>query len=148
MEKYNDKTWFRNDHVKEFKDIAKKVLFIAQGDENAPVTKDNLDKNLAEFVEVAGEPENIWFWSPQQLCINQANHLDRVIFTSFYSTGKTKLMMKRAETLNSPGEKVLFIVANPLKNHSKKLALTLQLEQIFRGKENLEVREIGYVYKQ
>ena len=46
-------------------------------------------------------------------------------------------MIKRAEILDSYGEKVLFIVANPLKNNSK-LALTLQLEQMFQGKENLE----------
>ena len=147
METYHDELWLATDHIDEFKIITKKLLFIAQGDVNAPVTQDNLDRNLREYVQIVGEPENIWFWSSQQLCINQANNLDRVIFTSFYSTGKTKLMMKRADTLNSLGEKVLFIVANSVKNHSKKLALTLQLEQMFRGKKNIEVHEIGYGIK-
>ena len=142
IRRYHNQDWIAGHHVQELKSIAKKLLFVVQGDKNAPVTRDNLQKKEVEYIEMASESENIWFWSPDQLSINQANNLNRVIFTSFYSTGKTKLMIKRAEMLAEKGENVAFIIANHVIKTGIKLALTLQMEEIFKNQPNIKVYEI------
>ena len=83
--------WNPSDHVEEFVELVKQLLFIAQGDPYAPVTKPNIINKTVKHVECASNVENIFLWTPEQLSLIQAMNLPYVFLNAFYSTGKTKI---------------------------------------------------------
>ena len=81
-----------SDHVHEFVEIAKQLLFIAQGDPYAPVTGSNIVAKTFEYVLRASNIERIFLWTPEQLSLIQAMNLPYVAIDAFYSTGKTEVL--------------------------------------------------------
>ena len=62
--------WTPNeDRVKEFVNVAKFLLFEAQGHHKAPLTKQVLIEKVDEDLEKASGVQNILFWTPEQLSI-------------------------------------------------------------------------------
>ena len=87
-----NENWNPADHVKEFVELAKQVLFIAQGDPFAPVTQSNLINKTVKHVHLASTIENIFFWTVQQLSIVDAMNVLFMILDAFYSTGKSEVL--------------------------------------------------------
>ena len=86
--------WEPSDHVEEFVNLAKELMFVAQGDPKAPVTTLNLINKINEHVHNASKFETIVFWTPEQLSVIQALEEVRYLFLdAFYSTGKSILLM-------------------------------------------------------
>ena len=103
IEKYIDienKTWEPSEHVEEFIELFKELVFIAQGNAYAPVTDSAISKQTSKDIDKAGTLENICFWTPDQLSIADAVEMEFVFLNSFYSTGKTTLLKHRAKYLN------------------------------------------------
>ena len=126
----------------EYKELAKKLLFLTQGDKHAPVTQYNVLQTVQEFKEIQGESENVWFWSPSQLPLLNALDAPFMILPSYFSTGKTKILMKRAENLAALKKKVAYIVCLPHWIESEaKMALTLLMEKHFEHR-NVAVFQI------
>ena len=82
--------WNPSDHVQEFVDLTKEILFIAQGDPNAPVIGEYVINKTVEHVEQASSI----LWTPEQLALIQENpeNLPHVLFDNFYSTGKSRIL--------------------------------------------------------
>ena len=70
-----------------------------------------LDMKIKENIEKGGHGNNIafWNWTPQQKSLLDSK-IQRVIFTSYWSTGKTRVMFEKAVTLAENREIVLFII--------------------------------------
>ena len=76
--------------------VVKHTLFTASL--NKCLTPQNLPKEVRSLVEKQSSPKNIAFyslWSREQLGLMDSNAL-RVIFTSNWGTGKTKMMVCKA----------------------------------------------------
>ena len=86
--------WIPGDHVQEFKDVTKEILFIAQGDPNAPIIGEYIINKTVAHVEHASSLENTILWTPEQLALIQENpeNLPHVLFDNFYSTGKSRIL--------------------------------------------------------
>ena len=82
--------WNPADHVHEFVDLTKEILFTAQGDPNAPVIGEYVINKTVEHVEQASSI----LWTPEQLALIQENpeNLPHVLFDNFYSTGKSRIL--------------------------------------------------------
>ena len=52
--------WYPSDHVQEFVELAKQVLFVAQGDPYAPVTGSNIIAKTSKHIELASSALNIF----------------------------------------------------------------------------------------
>ena len=78
--------WNPSEHVKEFVDLAKHLLFIAQGDSRAPVTGSNRIDKTVDHVERASSVKYIFHWTPQQLSLVQALELLYVIIGQFFQS--------------------------------------------------------------
>ena len=66
-----------------------------------------------------------------------------MILPSYFSTGKTKLLTKRVETLANLGKNVAYVVCVPYWGDDlDTMALTLQMEEMFRKWKNVEVIQI------
>ena len=98
-------------------------------------------------IEAAGKAENVAFWSPAQVNIAlQCLSMNRVLFKSGWSTGKTILMMDCAKKLSNK-EKVLFVINDHYgtinlvknKNEVNNLPLLLQLKLEGYFKDNAEL---------
>jgi len=64
-------------------------------------------------LDLASAPENIFFWTPEQLSIVQAMHIDRMFLMAYYGCGKTILLIERAEyLLRNPSNVVHFYIDN------------------------------------
>ena len=87
-------SWVPSDHVQEFGDITKEILFVAQGDPYAPVTGEYIINKTIEHVEKASSLANTILWTPEQLALIQENpeNLPHVLFDNFYSTGKSRIL--------------------------------------------------------
>ena len=70
-----------------------------------------LDTKIKENIEKGGHGNNIafWNWTPGQKSLLDSD-VRRVIFRSYWSTGKTRVMFEKAKTLAASGETVLFIL--------------------------------------
>ena len=84
--------WNPSDHIEEFIELVKNLLFIAQGDPYAPVTKSNIITKTTKHVHCASNVENIFLWTPEQLSLIQALNLLYIFLNAFYSTGKTEVL--------------------------------------------------------
>ena len=89
--------------------MAKYLLFCSTY-HPAPVTS-VIDFNIKDMVEKAGDARNIifWNWTPGQKNLLDAN-IPRVILTSYWSTGKTRIMFEKAKILAAQGKIVIFIL--------------------------------------
>ena len=69
-----------------------------------------IDKKIRENLEKGGDAKNIafWNWTPEQKNILFAN-ITRMIMTSFWSTGKTRILLEKAKMLARMGEFVIFV---------------------------------------
>ena len=93
IQKKHENSWKPEEHVEEFVDLAKQVLFIAQGDRHAPVTGSNLIDKTVKHVEEAGSAENTIFLTPDQLSIVQAmEEVPFMFLDAFYSCGKSTVL--------------------------------------------------------
>ena len=52
--------WNPSDHIEEFVELAKQVLFVAQGDPYAPVTGSNIIAKTSKHIELASSALNIF----------------------------------------------------------------------------------------
>ena len=70
-----------------------------------------IDKKIKENLEKGGDAKNIafWNWTPEQKNILFAN-ITRMIMTSFWSTGKTRILLEKAKMLARMGEFVIFVL--------------------------------------
>ena len=84
--------WLPNEHLQEFKDLAKHFMFLAQGDSKAPVTSSNIVNKVDEYVTKASNYENIMFWTLQQLSVVNSLQMLFVFLDAFYGTGKSLLL--------------------------------------------------------
>ena len=87
-----NENWNPGDHVEEFVELAKQVLFVAQGDPFAPVTGSNIINKTVKHVNLASAVENIIFWTLQQLSVVEAMNVLFLILDAFYSTGKSEIL--------------------------------------------------------
>jgi hypothetical protein len=67
--------WNPLDHVEEFVEISKQLLFIAQGDPYAPVTGSNIVAKTLQHILRASDVQSMFLWTPEQLSLVQAMNL-------------------------------------------------------------------------
>ena len=70
-----------------------------------------IDKKIRESLEKGGDAKNIafWNWTPEQKNILFAT-ITRLILTSFWSTGKTRILLEKAKMLARMGDMVVFVL--------------------------------------
>ena len=70
-----------------------------------------IDSRIKENFDNIGDAETIdfWCWTPEQKSLLR-EVLTRVILTSHWSTGKTRIMYEKAKILAMKGETVLFVL--------------------------------------
>ena len=70
-----------------------------------------IDMKIKECLEKSGSAENaaLWNWTPLQKSILDAD-LPRVIMTSYWSTGKTRILFVKALKLAKDGKFVIFVL--------------------------------------
>ena len=158
IEKYiaiENETWEPSEHVKEFVELFKELVFIAQGNPYAPVTDSAINKQTSRDIDKAGTFENICFWTPDQLSIADAVEMEFVFLNSFYSTGKTTLLKRRAKHLDEKNKELrnnsknvgrVFYFINKFENVKNKLPFTLMTEYEFqKQKLNVIIRETTFI---
>ena len=125
--------WIPADHVEEFVELAKQVLFIAQGDPFAPVTGSNIINKTDKHVKLASSVANIFFWNLQQLTILNARNVLFLVLDAFYSTGKSEILKYYCKEKQTNGEIVHYFNQRPV-SHTKdsgSLPFTLMLQSQF-----------------
>ena len=95
--KSRNQVWLCNQHISEFVGVAKVLLFQAQGHPQAPLTRQKQIEKIDQELDLASAPENIFFWTPEQLSIVQAMHMDWMFLMGYYGCGKTILLIERAK---------------------------------------------------
>ena len=70
-----------------------------------------LDIKIKENLKKSGDAKNIalWNWTPEQKSLLDAN-IPRVIMTSYWSTGKTRIKFEKAKRLAAAGRTVIFVL--------------------------------------
>ena len=131
VEKNQD--WKPEEHVEEFIELAKETLFIAQGDPYAPVTGSNIIDKTVKHVFRASTPQNIFFWTLEQLSIVQALEILYLFLDAFYSTGKTEVLKYFGKYKLGKGEIVHYFIQRPkgMDQNSNLLPFTLMLQKEF-----------------
>ena len=128
-----NENWNPADHVKDFVELAKHVLFIAQGDPFAPVTGSNIINKTVKHVNLASTVENIFFWTLQQLSIVDAMNILYMMLDAFYSTGKSEILKYYCKKLIKKGE-IVHYFNQRLTSHNEDsglLPFTLMLQNQF-----------------
>ena len=89
--------------------MAKYLLFFATY-HPVPVSS-VIDRKIKESLEKGGDAKNIafWNWTPEQKNILFAT-ITRLIMTSFWSTGKTRILLEKAKMLAKMGDMVIFVL--------------------------------------
>ena len=126
-----NENWNPADHVEEFVELAKQVLFIAQGDPFAPVTGSNIINKTVKHITLVSTVENIFFWTLEQLTIVDAMNVLFLILDAFYSTGKSEILKYYCRKQDKKGEIVHYFNQRPA-NHNKNsglLPFTLMLKK-------------------
>ena len=150
--KSHEEIWIPSNHIEEFVELMKLVMFKAQGNSCAPVTMSNIVDLTEKHVLKAGTPfAEMFFWTLEQLSLVQAHDLKYVYLDAFYSCGKTEALKHLAKhwneenNLRSEEEKnaVHYLVNRPKNLSLKKLPLTLILEKFF-DKTNVQVKETDF----
>ena len=125
--------WNPSDHVGEFVEVAKQLLFIAQGDPYAPVTASNLVTKTLQHILRASDVRSIFLWTPEQLSLVQAMNLLYVAIDASYSTGKSEVMKYYGKGKLKKREKLHYFNHRPLKmkGNTNLLPFTLVLQGQF-----------------
>ena len=89
LDNQQNKNWIPSEHISEFVELAKQLMFVVQGDSKAPVTGCNLVKKIGDHVNAASTFEGIMFWTLEQLSVTTAVHLPYIFLDAFYSCGKS-----------------------------------------------------------
>ena len=84
-----NENWEPSQNISYFVELAKHLMFVAQGDPKAPVTGCNLVRKIDDHVNAASSFEGILFWTPQQLSLTNAVNLRYMLLDAFYGTGKS-----------------------------------------------------------
>lgn len=133
--------WQPEKHVEEFVNVAKILLFEAQGHSQAPLNDGTQIDKICKEIDQASAPENIFFWTPEQLSILQAIDKNHMLLMGYYGTGKTVLLIERAEHLlrQDPDNLVYFLIDQ--KNTSKEWINGLEesLKLRFNGRKTIIV---------
>ena len=93
----------------DFQLMAKYLLYLST---YAPIPVASvIDTKIKENIEKGGNAKNIafWNWTPEQKNLLESI-LRRVIFTSYWSTGKTRIMLEKAKILSKEGKHVIFVL--------------------------------------
>ena len=142
--------WIPGENVAEFVELAKQLMFIAQGDPCAPVTESSEVNKIADQVEAASTFENLMFWTRQQLSVTQALELLFVFLDAFYSTGKSAILKHVAKYWDKKNKTVHFFIhraeldAEELK---QKLPFTLMVEYEFRNARSVQIEETTFRFE-
>ena len=133
VEKRHEGNWRAEEHVEEFVELVKQVLFIAQGDPYAPVTGSNIIDKIVQNVDRAGSAESIFFWTNEQLSIVQAVNLPFLVLDAFYSTGKSEVLRYFGKDKLTQKGIVHYFNQRPigLKDSTTMLPFTLMLQKHF-----------------
>ena len=96
------------DHTS-FKIMAYYLLFCATKSQ-VPLSS-TVDTKIKESLEKSGAGQNVafWNWTPKQKSLLDAD-IPRVIMTSHWSTGKTRILFEKALMLAREGKFVIFIL--------------------------------------
>ena len=126
-------SWYPSEHVKEFVEIAKQMLFIAQGDPFAPVTESGVINKTAHYINRVSTSQNILLWTPEQLSVIQAMDMPYVIFDGFYSTGKSEVLKYFGKHHLKIGRIVHYFNQRPvgMKDNPNLLPFTMMLQKEF-----------------
>ena len=125
--------WEPSEHVEEFVEVAKQILFIAQGDPFAPVTGSGIIKKTNAHILRASTFQSIMHWTPQQLSVIQALSMAYVVFDGFYSTGKSEILRCYGKDKLKKGGIVHYFNHRPIqmKHSPNVLPFTLMLQKEF-----------------
>ena len=93
MESRLNPGWNPTEHLIEFVELVKEIMFIAQGDPKAPVTQAMQVNKLSQNMD-----KNMIFWTPEQLNIVNSN-ADFCLLMAYYGCGKTWCLIQRAKNL-------------------------------------------------
>ena len=105
------KQWIPDQHIEEFVSVTKILLFEAQGHPQAPLSRAKQIQKIDEDLDQSSAPENIFFWTPEQLSIVHAMDKSFMLLMGYYGCGKTVLLIERAEYLLRNGcKKVHFFI--------------------------------------
>ena len=85
--------WNPLEHLLDFIELIKEIMFIAQGDPKAPVTQAMQVNKLSQNID-----KNMIFWTPEQLNILNSNS-DFCLLMAYYGCGKTWCLIERAKYL-------------------------------------------------
>ena len=133
-----------------FVELAKQLMFIAQGDPCAPVTESNEVNKIVDHVNAASTFENLMFWTREQLSITQALCLLFVFLDAFYSTGKTTILKHMAKHWGKQKKTVHFFIhraENDEEELQQKLPFTLMLEHEFRDARYVQIEETTFKFE-
>ena len=117
--------------------MAKYLLFCSTY-HPAPVTS-VIDLNIKDIIEKAGDARIVifWNWTPGQKNLLDAD-IPRVILTSYWSTGKTRIMFEKAKILAAQGKIVIFILdSNNSLHYSPILFYSHLMNEIEASKLNI-----------
>ena len=119
--------------MEEFIELAKYLLFIAQGDPYAPVTKSNIIDKTLKHMDSVSDVENIFLWTLEQISLIQALNLLYVFMDAFYSTGKTEILKYHGRCVLDDGGILHYFNHRPkrMKMNSNLLPFTLMIQGQF-----------------
>ena len=83
------------DRSVEFVEIAKQLLFCAQGNPEAPVTRNKVLQKTIAVLDEGSEVENIFFWTPGQKSAVESMEQRFMVLFGYYGTGKTLILKTR-----------------------------------------------------
>ena len=143
------KNWVPSEHVIEFVELTKQILFITQGDPFAPVTESSFVNKISDNLKRASKVENILFWTMEQLSLVQAVQLAYVFLDAFYSTGKSEILKYIVKHWIKQKKVVHYFVHRPEPDSAEesltKLPFTLMLEHEFKN-INVQIKETTFKF--
>ena len=141
VEQTRTKEWIPDQHIEEFVSVAKVLLFEAQGHPQAPLSRTKQIEKIDEELDAASAPENIFFWTPEQLSIVHAMDKSFMLLMGYYGCGKTVLLIERAEYLLRKGCKNVHFYID---YHTSRLAESLK--QRFKDEKRISIKTTQYMF--
>ena len=126
MESRLNPGWNPTEHLLEFVELIKEIMFIAQGDPKAPVTQAMQVNKLSQNID----QNTKFFWTPEQLGITDgSNDAPWMLLFAYYGCGKTWCLKERAKYLLKSNQKnvVHFFLAKHRKDIDESLLDDLSL---------------------
>ena len=101
--------WNPKDHLNDFTELTKQLIFTFQGNPEAPILGSKVIETIGKEMDKACTIENIFFWTPEQLSILNAINEDFMVLFAYYGCGKTLLLKERAKyLLNQSGDQDIY----------------------------------------